>query len=164
MLQLRRVFQSPEVLASTIRAVQSREADEGTRLGGEKAQAESELAVVKASAGRLVQAVSNGGSFVGEELTRLDGQRADLERRVLDLEGQLQFFATNPPTPATVAEELAHLDNIWESLVPAEQVRIVQLLVEQVVVHPDRIEVALNVDGLNSIINDMRPQEDDDEN
>jgi site-specific DNA recombinase len=162
MLQLRRLFKSPEVLAGTVRAVQSREVEEVAGLNAAKAEAEKELAVVKSSAGHLVQAGSTGVSFVGEELTRLDAQRADLERRLQNLEAQLRFYATNPPTPETVAQELARLDNIWESLVPGEQERIVQLMVEQVVVHPDRLEVAFRVDGLHSIVTEMRPEEDAD--
>jgi len=43
--------------------------------------------------------------------------------------------------------------------VPAEQQRIVEILVDQVVVYPDRIEVALAADGLYSIVGEMREQE-----
>ena len=79
-----------------------------------------------------------------------------------DVEAQLLFMARNPVTPKNTAEELARLDNIWENLVPAEQQRIVEILVDQVTVYPERIEVELAADGLYSIVGEMQAQEDSD--
>jgi len=164
LLQLRRVFQTPEVLAATLRPVQASEAEERDRLTGTKEGLDRELAVVKASAGRLLKAhLDNGHTFVGEELARLDVQRKELEARLRDVEGQLRFLVQHPVTPEGAAEELARLDNIWENLVPAEQHRIVEILVDQIVVYQDRIEVTLAADGLYSIVGEMQPQEDSDE-
>jgi hypothetical protein len=160
--QLHRIFQSPEVLAGTARALAAREAEQVARIKAEKDSSEAELRVVKTSAANLIQAARNGVGFVGEELTRLDGQRADLEARIRGLEGHLRFYATNPPTPELVTEEIARLDRIWEALVPAEQERIVQLLVEQVLVYPDRVEIALRADGLHSLASEMNPKEERD--
>jgi len=44
-------------------------------------------------------------------------------------------------------------------VVPAEQQRIAQLLLEQVVVHTDRIEVALRAEGLDSLMAELHPAE-----
>ena len=164
LIQLRKVFQAPEVLAATLRSVEAREAEDRDRLAAERDALASELAVVKTTASRLLQArLDSGQAFVGEELGRLDAQRQDIEARLRDLEARLRFMARNPVTPESTAEELARLDNIWENLVPAEQQRIVELLVDQVVVYPDRIEVALAADGLYSIVGEMRQQEDSNE-
>lgn len=164
LIQLRKVFQAPEVLAVTLRSVEAREAEEQDRLTAERDALANELAVVKSAASRLLQTrLDRGQAFVGDELGRLDAQRQDLEARLRDLEARLLFMARNPVTPESTAEELGRLDNIWENLVPAEQQRIVELLVEQVVVHPDRIEVALAAEGLYSIVGEMRQQEDSDE-
>ena len=164
LLQLRRVFQAPEVLAATLRSVEAREAEERDRLTAERDALAGELAVVKSAASRLLQTrLDNGQAFVGEELGRLDVQRQDLEARLRDVEGQLLFLARNPVTPESTAEELARLDNIWDNLVPAEQQRIVEILVDQVTVYPERIEVALAADGLYSIVGEMQAQEDSDE-
>jgi len=163
LIQLRRVFQAPEVLAATLRSVEAREAEERDRLTAQRDALAGELAVVKSAASRLLQTrLDSGQAFVGEELGRLDAQRQDLEARLRDVEGQLRFYARNPVTPESTAEELARLDNIWENLVPAEQQRIVEILVEQVTVWPDRIEVALAADGLYSIVGEMRQQEGSD--
>jgi len=160
LLQLRRVFQAPEVLAATLRSVEAREAEERDRLTATKDRLDGELTVVKNAATRLLQTrFENGQTFVGEELGRLDTQRQDLEARLRDVEAQLLFLARNPVTPESTAEELARLDNIWDNLVPAEQQRVVEIMVDQVTVYTDRIEVELGADGLYSIVGEMR-QED----
>src|SRR5262249_35305462 len=54
-------------------------------------------------------------------------------------------------TEAEVREALEQLDPLWDELFPAEQARIVQLLVERVDVDEDGIEIRLRVDGLSSL-------------
>lgn len=162
--QLRQMFQAPEVLAATLRSVEAREAEERDRLTATKDRLDGELTVVKNAATRLLQTrFENGQAFVGEELGRLDTQRQDLEARLREVEAQLLFLARNPVTPEGTAEELARLDNIWDNLVPAEQQRVVETMVNKVTVHPDRIEIALAANGLHSIVGEMRQQEDSDE-
>ncbi|MDG4591769.1 MAG: recombinase family protein [Defluviicoccus sp.] len=55
-----------------------------------------------------------------------------------------------------VCEALLNLDPIWDELFPAEQARILQLLVERVDVHPDRLDLQLRVDGLQTLVADLR--------
>ena len=55
-----------------------------------------------------------------------------------------------------VREALLSLDPIWDELFPAEQARILQLLVERVDVHPDRLDLQLRVDGLQTLVADLR--------
>jgi site-specific DNA recombinase len=57
---------------------------------------------------------------------------------------------------AEVVEALQALDPLWDELFPAEQARIVQLLVERVDVAPDRLIVSLRVEGLRSLVDEMR--------
>ena len=45
-------------------------------------------------------------------------------------------------------EALERLDPLWNELFPAEQVRVVQLLVERVDIHPDSMNVRLRTAGL----------------
>src|ERR1051325_7279668 len=54
-------------------------------------------------------------------------------------------------TEAQVRDALEQLDPLWDELFPAEQARIVQLLVERVDVQEDGIEIRLRVDGLASL-------------
>jgi hypothetical protein len=58
-----------------------------------------------------------------------------------------------------VVEALQRLDPLWDQLFPAEQARIVQLLVERVIVRLDGLEIRLRVEGIASVVEDLRRQE-----
>ncbi|MEX2453685.1 MAG: recombinase family protein [Rhodospirillaceae bacterium] len=55
-----------------------------------------------------------------------------------------------------VLEALRSFDALWDTLFPAEQARIVQLLVERVSVATDGIEVRLRIAGLGSLVDELR--------
>jgi len=56
---------------------------------------------------------------------------------------------------ADVREALQALDPLWDELFPTEQARVLQLLIERVEVHPDRIDLKFRVDGLRSLVSDI---------
>ena len=58
-------------------------------------------------------------------------------------------------TEAEVREALKRLDPLWEELFPAEQARIVRLLVERVEVGPAGADIWLRVEGLMSLVRDL---------
>jgi site-specific DNA recombinase len=55
-----------------------------------------------------------------------------------------------------VREALERLDPLWDDLFPAEQARIVQLLVERVDVSPDGADIRLRTEGLTNLVADLR--------
>ena len=55
----------------------------------------------------------------------------------------------------TVGEALERLDPLWEELFPAEQARIIQLLVQRVDVMPDGLEVRLRAQGLGHVVQEL---------
>jgi hypothetical protein len=57
---------------------------------------------------------------------------------------------------ADVREALERLDPLWDELFPAEQARIVQLLVERVDVGPDGVDIHLRIEGLANLVADLR--------
>ena len=57
---------------------------------------------------------------------------------------------------AEVRDALNRLDPLWDELFPAEQARIVQLLVERVEVHPERVNVRLRTAGLTKLVDELR--------
>jgi site-specific DNA recombinase len=64
--------------------------------------------------------------------------------------------ATDPEiNENTVREALVQLDPLWDELFPAEQARIVQLLVERVDIGLGGLDVRLRVDGLSRLIQEM---------
>ena len=61
----------------------------------------------------------------------------------------------SPASEAEVAAALANFDELWASLFPAEQARIIHLLVERVTISANGIAVDMRHDGLGSIVRDM---------
>jgi DNA invertase Pin-like site-specific DNA recombinase len=56
---------------------------------------------------------------------------------------------------AEVREALGRLDPVWDELFPAEQERIVRLLVERVTVGTTGVQITLNLEGLAGLARDM---------
>ena len=57
-------------------------------------------------------------------------------------------------TEGEVREALQQLDPLWDELFPAEQARIVQLLVDRVDVRQDGVEVRLRPNGFTELVLD----------
>jgi site-specific DNA recombinase len=56
---------------------------------------------------------------------------------------------------AEVRDALERLDPLWDELFPAEQARIVQLLIERVDISPDGADIRLRTQGLMSLVADL---------
>jgi hypothetical protein len=55
-----------------------------------------------------------------------------------------------------VRAALQRFDPLWDELFPAEQARIVHLLVERVDVSPDGADIRLRTEGLTNLVADLR--------
>lgn len=62
---------------------------------------------------------------------------------------------------AKIAVAMTRLDVIWDQLFPAEQSRIVRLLVEKVIVSPNDIELRLRANGIERLVLELRPTQVD---
>ena len=58
---------------------------------------------------------------------------------------------------AKVTVAMTRLDVIWDQLFPAEQTRIVKLLVEKVIVSPNDLEVRLRANGIERLVLELQP-------
>jgi site-specific DNA recombinase len=54
-----------------------------------------------------------------------------------------------------VREALERFEPLWDELFPAEQMRIVQLLVERIDVGTDRVDIRLRTEGLATLVEDL---------
>ena len=75
--------------------------------------------------------------------------------------GDLLSQASNlDPTldEASVIVAMTRLDAIWDQLFPAEQTRIVRLLVEKVIVSPTDLEMRLCANRIERVVLDLRPE------
>lgn len=57
-------------------------------------------------------------------------------------------------------EALQSLDPLWDELFPAEQARVLQLLIERVEVRPGGLDLRLRVDGLQTLVADITAAQD----
>ncbi len=62
---------------------------------------------------------------------------------------------------AEVREALEGLDPLWDELFPAEQARVVQLLVERVEVGQEGVDIRLRIDGLARLVHELGGMADD---
>ena len=60
-----------------------------------------------------------------------------------------------------VRDALGRLDDIWNELFPAEQARLLRLMVDKVLLTPDGLDIRFRGDGLNTVIEDLRTIEQD---
>ena len=56
---------------------------------------------------------------------------------------------------ARVTVAMRQFDQVWDALFPAEQQRLVKLLVEKIVVHPEAIEIRFHPNGIASLASDF---------
>ena len=56
-------------------------------------------------------------------------------------------------------EALSALEPVWEELYPAEQARILRLLIERIDVAPDGFSVTLHAAGIRSLVAELADQE-----
>lgn len=61
----------------------------------------------------------------------------------------------NTQTEQETFQYLKNIDKIRDELFPAEQSRIIRLLVDKVVIYPDSIDLLINSLGINSLINEL---------
>lgn len=62
---------------------------------------------------------------------------------------------------AKVTVAMTRIDAIWDQLFPAEQSRIVKLLIEKVVVSPNNLEVRLRANGIERLVLEVRHERTD---
>jgi site-specific DNA recombinase len=59
---------------------------------------------------------------------------------------------------AQVTVAKTRLDSVWEQLFPAEQQRIVRLLIERVIVSPNDLEVRFRPNGIEVLALELQPE------
>ena len=74
---------------------------------------------------------------------------------------QRENGAANHPLldESEVIEALGALEPVWDELYPAEQARILRLLIERIDVAPDGISVTLHAAGIRSLVAELAGQD-----
>lgn len=156
--QLRAIFRSPEMIAQTYRAAKQKEGDEIERLRGKKKSMAKNLGELRATATDLLKAPDNKSDGLAsldtfaENLTKINVEIEEAEKKLTDIIATLTTLEAEAITENQVKQSLGQIDLIWDELFPGEQTRIVQLLVEKVVVNSDGLNVQIRTDGLQSLV------------
>jgi len=135
--QLRAVFRTPEIVARTFRATRLREREETDRLKAKKKELERDV--------RKLSTTLDSISELADAKDRLDQVASDLRRLEADTVSEKD-----------VIDAFERLDPVWTELFPAEQARIVQLLIERIDVREDGLELRLRTDGLRSLVAELQ--------
>ncbi len=137
MAQMRAVFQSPELVAETCRVARQKENEEIEHLKNERFDLAGELPGVN--------------DPIREQ---------DIRERIGEIDSTVAALQANPLSEQQVADALNNLDAVWDELFPAEQARIVSLLIERVVVSEIGAEVVMRSDGLHSLVDELGDREE----
>lgn len=88
----------------------------------------------------------------------LEQLRAILRQPALIAEIVPQAIKLDPTLDeAKVTVAMTRLDMIWDQLFPAEQSRIVRLLIEKVIVSPTSMELRLRANGIEQVVMELQP-------
>lgn len=88
----------------------------------------------------------------------LDQLRAILRQPALIAEIVPQAIKLDPSLDeAKVTAAMTRLDAIWDQLFPAEQSRIVRLLIEKVIVSPTNMELRLRANSIEQVVMELQP-------
>ena len=160
LIQLRRIFQAPEILAEAFRVIRRRERENRSQLEVERKGIEDEIATIRANASRLIHSTlgqADKSSFVSDEIARMERQVEDLQHRLSLVVAELDLLERTPTTQEGLLAELGTLDRIWNELFPAERERLLHLIVGKITVHEDGLVLVLKADGLSGVIAELAP-------
>ena len=162
--KLRALFRSPEMIASTFRSARKASKARVNEISRILTKEERSLAKFQEESDRLLtgKGAARRANFadrfqeLGIQITQKCDEivRLRLEREALDSDA----FGEQD-----VAQSLANLDELWDELFPEEQARIICLLVERAVVHPDRLDLFVRKEGLIGVLHDMKTRTEDSE-
>lgn len=153
--QLRAIFKSPEMIAQTYKATNELEAEDIDRLRSERDELETRLAELRQSAAILMGSGAADSETAGE-IRRTNDDFVDTQRRLQDVNEEIEGMQARLVSERDVAECLRRLDPIWDELFPLEQSRIVHLLIENVIVNTDGMNIRIRGNGLHSLVSEVR--------
>ncbi len=156
--QLRAVFEAPEVVAATVRAAREQREARLKEVTQQHVEATAALASLREEAQRLMSGALGNSALVAGRLAELTVQVEAQEHSATEADQQMQALSSQVGE-REVIDALGSLDPVWEDLFPAEQERIVQLLVRRVEVGPDGLDLELRAEGLESLTLELRSRE-----
>jgi len=159
--QIKCIGRDPAVISETVRQVR-RQSEEGIeRLNHERVAIQKQLRddstrlQVASAMADDVERVSNLAE-TQERIRRVERRLTEIDNELITLSGELV-------DDAVVGEALANFDNLWQALVPREQARVLELLVERVEYDGEHGNVSLTFHpcGIQSLTKELANQQED---
>jgi hypothetical protein len=104
-------------------------------------------------------AASEVENLVLAQVLRLLASPEVVARTITAVERENGAAADAEFAESEVIEALGALEPVWDELYPAEQARILRLLIERIGVAPDGISVTLQTAGIRSLVAELADQE-----
>jgi site-specific DNA recombinase len=149
--QIRCLGEDPAVLRDTLAEVRKRADSTIERLVGERREIERALARLHADIRRT--AAGNAGAATAPRIAELNERVRDAESRVAETDANLAELRKELVREEDVAAGLADFDDVWKSLSPREQIRLLRLLISRVEYDAadSSIEIAFHPTGIKSL-------------
>lgn len=154
--QLREILRNPELIARTFRDVATRGAT------GPAPEDVSRLEERRGRRKRAEQAIRSlltlddpESEFIQTELKRNHGELKLINDAIKQIESKPEPASDVDLSEVMVA--LQRIDPIWEVLVPDEQRRVLELLVEEITVANGQVDVQFRFNGIEQMVNELTP-------
>ena len=133
--QIRVIGKDRKLQAATLREVQKLARQQEKVLAAEERSLRKKLDAAKADEAGLLKALAGGevtGAAISGRLAELEKQAATLATRLTENAQERQAAADAVLCQEDLTAALGLFDPVWDALYPAEQARVVELLVEYV--------------------------------
>jgi site-specific DNA recombinase len=152
--RLKGIGRDPLLVRETATAARHQAKARLQELDGDRRVAERDLRAARAETrGLSGKIVGDTTGLVLQRLAEVQATTVELEKRLAKIGAEVARAEQDMPADEAVAVALGHFTAVWESLTPAEQARIVTLLIERVEYdgHAETIEIAFHPAGLQSL-------------
>ncbi|MBI1900556.1 MAG: recombinase family protein [Planctomycetia bacterium] len=158
--QVRCIGKDPSLLAATLAQVRQQTEAATQGLTAEKAALERQRRDDDAELRRLVGEPDAEGR-TGRMAEILDRQRA-AEHRLAEISAELSAAGVGAVDDDAVAAALAEFDGVWSALVPREQARVLELLIERVEYDGQQANVSLTFrpTGIQALATELSQHEE----
>ena len=156
LMQVRRILNTPEIIAETFRKVVNRQAATVKKLEQQATAFNDELATLQSTAKRLREPANNSSELSTVDLAEIEAKIDNANSQLASTKAELNYYQEHPLTEHGLANELHVLDGIWEELFPGERARIIRLLIHKIVVTRDGIDIVLQADGIEGLATEMK--------
>jgi site-specific DNA recombinase len=164
--QIRSIAKNPTMVNETVAQVREQGQRRLAELEAERRGLEKEILQWNGEIRSLVGQIApdDGDAVATARLADLQERIRAAERRATEVREEILALSRSIVVEQEVAQALSIFDPVWESLTPREQVRVVQLLVQQVDYDgaSGKISIALHPTGIKTLADEMQTQTTED--